>query len=94
MLILEEQLNAAAFTSHPYQWPVIGWMVDIEHWTMEDLQRHFQVGYSPANATMIVAGDVTFDQIVKLAQKYIEPIPSRGLPPKVTTGEPEQFRIR
>jgi len=92
--ILEEQLNAAAFTAHPYQWPVIGWMVDIEHWTMEDLQRHFQAGYSPANATMVVAGDVTLDEIVKLAQKYIEPIPSRGLPPKVTTREPEQLGER
>jgi zinc protease len=92
--ILEEQLDAAAFTAHPYQWPVIGWMVDIEHWTMEDLQRHFQVGYSPANATMVVAGDVTLDEIVKLAQKYIESIPSRGLPPKVTTREPEQLGER
>jgi zinc protease len=92
--ILEEQLSAAAFTAHPYQWPVIGWMVDIEHWTMEDLQRHFQTGYSPANATMVVAGDVTLDEIVKLAQKHIEPIPSRGLPPKVTTREPEQFGER
>ena len=92
--ILEEQLNAAAFTAHPYHWPVIGWMVDIEHWTMEDLQRHFQTGYSPANATMVVVGDVTLDEIVKLAQKYIEPIPSRGLPPKVTTQEPEQLGER
>ena len=71
--ILEEQLNAAAFTAHPYQWPVVGWMVDIESWTMEDLKRHFDVGYSPANATMVIVGDVTFDEIVKLAQKYVEP---------------------
>jgi len=92
--ILDEQLNAAAFTAHPYQWPVVGWMVDIESWTMEDLKRHFSVGYSPANATMVVVGDVTLDEIVKLAQKHIEPIPSRGLPPKVTTREPEQLGER
>lgn len=92
--ILEEQLGAAAFTAHPYQWPVIGWMVDIENWTMEDLKHHFNIGYSPANATMVVVGDVTFDEIVKLAQKYIEPIPSRGLPPRVTTREPEQLGER
>jgi zinc protease len=92
--ILGEQLEAAAFTAHPYQWPVIGWMVDIENWTMEDLKRHFDIGYSPANATMVAVGDVTFDEIVKLAQKYIEPIPSRGLPPKVTTREPEQLGER
>jgi len=92
--ILEEQLNAAAFTAHPYQWPVIGWMVDIENWTMQDLKRHFDIGYSPANATMVVVGDVTLDEIVKLAQKYIEPIASRGLPPTVTTREPDQLGER
>src|SRR5262245_58600223 len=92
--VLEEQLNAAAFTAHPYQWPVIGWMVDIENWTMEDLKRHFEIGYSPANATMVVVGDVTLAEVVKLAEKYIEPIPSRGLPPKVTTREPEQLGER
>jgi zinc protease len=43
---------------------------------------------------MVVVGDVTFDEIVKLGQKYIEPIPSRGLPPKVTTREPEQLGER
>src|SRR5262245_53419517 len=94
MGILDEQLSAAAFTAHPYQWPVIGWMVDIENWTMEDLKHHFEIGYSPANATMVVTGDVTLDEIVRLAQKYIEPIPSRGLPPKVTTREPEQLGER
>ena len=94
MGILYEQLEAAAFTSHPYQWPVIGWAVDIEHWTMEDLKRYWDIGYSPANATMVVAGDVSADEIFKLAQKYIEPIPSRGLPPQVTTQEPEQMGER
>jgi zinc protease len=94
MGILYEQLAATAYTAHPYQWPVIGWMVDIENWTMEDLKRHFEVGYSPANATMVAVGDITLDEIVKLAQKHIEPIPSRGLPPKVTTREPEQLGER
>jgi zinc protease len=39
---------------------------------------------------MVVVGDVTFDEVVTLAQRYIEPIPSRGLPPPVVTREPEQ----
>src|SRR5512140_2181960 len=45
--ILREQLWAAAFTAHPYHWPVVGWMTDIENWKMEDLKRHFAMGYSP-----------------------------------------------
>ncbi len=88
--ILNEQLWASAYTAHTYQWPVVGWDVDIVNWKMEDLQNHFRMGYSPSNATMVVTGDVKFEEIVALAQKYIEPIPSHDPPPKVTTQEPEQ----
>ncbi len=89
--ILWEQLWAAAFLAHPYHWPVIGWMVDIENWKMEDLKRHFQMGYSPSNATMVVVGDVSGQEIFDLGEKYIESIPSHDPPPKVTTQEPEQL---
>jgi len=92
--ILFEQLWATAYTAHPYQWPVVGWMVDIENWKMEDLQRHFAMGYSPSNATMVVVGDVSLEEIIKLAEKYIEPIPSHAPPPPVTTREPEQLGER
>ncbi len=88
--ILFEQLWATAFTAHPYQWPVLGWMVDIQNWKLEDLKHHFEIGYSPSNATMVVAGDVTAEEIIKLAEKYIEPIKSHEPPAKVTTKEPEQ----
>jgi zinc protease len=92
--LLSEQLEATAFTAHPYQWPVVGWAVDIENWTMEDLRHHYAIGYSPANATMVVTGDVKPEEVYALAQKSIEPIPSRGLPPPVTTEEPEQLGER
>jgi len=92
--VLDEQLSAAAFTAHPYQWPVVGWMSDIEAWTLDDLKNHFRMGYSPSNATMVVSGDVTFAEIVALAQKYIEPIPSAAPPPRVMTREPEQLGER
>jgi zinc protease len=88
--ILAEQLFAASFTAHPYQWSVVGWMVDIENWTMEDLANHFEIGYSPANATMVVVGDVDAGDFIELAEDSFGSIPSRGLPPPVTTREPEQ----
>ena len=88
--ILREQLMAASFTVHPYQWPVVGWMVDIENWTMEDLAKHFEIGYSPANATMVVVGDVDTARFIELAENSVGSISSRGLPPPVTTREPEQ----
>jgi zinc protease len=88
--LLDEQLWAAAYTAHPYQWPVVGWMVDIENWKLADLKHHFEMGYSPSNATMVVCGDVKFDEIVRLAAKYLEPIPAHDPPPPVTTKEPVQ----
>ncbi|HEX9081856.1 MAG TPA: pitrilysin family protein [Holophagaceae bacterium] len=90
MGVLFEQLNAAAFTAHPYMWPVLGWMSDIQGWKLEDLQSHWRVGYAPNNATMVVVGDVKAEAILSLAQKYLEPIPARALPPKGVTVEPEQ----
>jgi len=92
--LLNEQLQATAFSAHPYQWPVVGWPSDIENWTMDDLKHHFEMGYSPSNATMVVTGDVTADEIFKLAERYIEPIPSHAPPPKVTTREPDQMGER
>jgi zinc protease len=92
--LLDEQLWATAYIAHPYQWPVVGWMSDIEHWTMEDLKHHFEMGYSPSNATMVVVGDVTPEEIFQLCEKYIEPIPSHAPPPPVTTLEPAQLGER
>src|ERR1700735_1545375 len=89
--VLDEQLWATSYIAHPYQWPVLGWMSDIEHWTMEDLKHHFETGYSPNNATMVVVGDVSAEEIFKLCETYIEPIPTHDPPPPVTTVEPEQM---
>ncbi|NOT60467.1 MAG: insulinase family protein [Acidobacteria bacterium] len=92
--LLLEQLQATAYVAHPYQWPVVGWMVDIENWKLEDLKKHFEMGYSPSNATMVVSGAVSATEIIKLAEKYIEPIPSNAPPPPVTTKEPPQLGER
>jgi zinc protease len=92
--LLDEQLWATAFIAHTYQWPVVGWMSDIEHWTMEDLRHHFAMGYSPSNATMVVVGDVSSDEVFQLCEKYIEPIAPHAPPPPVTTVEPEQLGER
>jgi zinc protease len=92
--LLDEQLWATAFIAHTYQWPVVGWMSDIEHWTMDDLKHHFEMGYSPSNATMVVVGDVSPEEIFQLCEKFIEPIPSHAPPPPVTTIEPEQLGER
>jgi zinc protease len=87
---LSEQLRAAAFTAHPYHWPVVGWPSDIESWNMDDLKNYFKIGYAPNNCTMVVVGDVTTANVLALARKYIEPIPRQDPPPPVRTKEPVQ----
>jgi zinc protease len=92
--LMDEQLWATSYIAHPYQWPVLGWTSDIEHWTMEQLRHHFEMGYSPNNATMVVTGDVSPEEIFQMCEKYIEPIPTHAPPPPVVTVEPEQLGER
>jgi zinc protease len=87
---LHEQLISAAYTAHPYQWSVIGWPSDIEGWTMDDLKAHFKMGYAPNNCTLVVVGATSFEEVMRLAQKHLEPIPAQTPPPPVRTKEPEQ----
>jgi zinc protease len=92
--ILDEQFWATAYTAHPYQWPIVGWMTDIQNWAMDDLQHHFRTGYSPSNATLVAVGAVRAEEILRLAEKHLAPIPAHAPPPKVTTREPEQLGER
>jgi len=88
--LLGEQLMAAAFTAHPYHWPVLGWMVDIEHWQREDLEQYYQTYYAPNNCELVIVGDIQKDTVIQLAREYLEPIPAQAPPRPVTTTEPEQ----
>lgn len=91
---LYEQVSAVAYTAHPYSWPVIGWASDIAAYSMDDLKAHFKMGYAPNNCILVVTGAVTHDQVVGLAKKYLEPIPSQQPPPPVRTVEPPQLGER
>jgi zinc protease len=88
--MLQELARATAFVAHSYHWPVVGWPSDIESWTMDDLKNHFRMGYAPNNCTLVLVGDVHYDQAMELARKYLEPIPRQEPPPPVRTKEPEQ----
>lgn len=85
-----ELVRSVAFKEHPYMFPVIGFESDIKSWTQQDLEKYFKTYYSPENAVVVMAGDITFDQVKKLAEQYMAPIPSHGLPPKIRTTEPPQ----
>ncbi|MCF2493764.1 MULTISPECIES: pitrilysin family protein [Dyadobacter] len=88
--LIGELVQSVAFQEHPYMFPVIGFESDIKSWTQEDLENYFKTYYSPNNATVVVVGDVTLEQVKKMADQYMAPIPARGLPPKIRTVEPQQ----
>jgi zinc protease len=72
--LLREAFNAAAFVNSPYHHPVIGWMSDINHYEVSDLNEWYQKWYAPNNATVVVVGDVEPDAVHKLAEQYFGPL--------------------
>ena len=91
---LDEALNATAFQSSPYHWPVVGWPTDIEAWTIDDLKTYHAMAYSPTNATVVVVGNVRAADVFRLADRYFAPIPAHTPPPPVRTREMPQLGER
>jgi predicted Zn-dependent peptidase len=87
---LGEAFYSVAFTASPYNWPVLGWMSDLQTIDRKELKRYNDTYYTPNNAVGVVIGDVSFEQVRKLAEKYFGPIPAGPPPPRVETREPEQ----
>ena len=77
-----EQLRAALHLSHPYGRPVVGWAEEIRHIDRNSAADFYRHHYAPNNAVLVVAGDVTPDQVRALAQQYYGPVPARPLTPR------------
>jgi len=92
--LLGEQQSAAVFTASPYRRPVVGWMSDLESMTPADARAFFQRWYVPANAVLVVAGDVDAARVRALAEKYYGSIPARAVPERKPRTEPTQRGIR
>jgi len=78
---LNEAMQAAIFTHHPYGVPVIGWGHEIEELGREDALAYYGRFYTPENAILIVAGDVEPEEALRLAQEHYGPIRPHGQPP-------------
>jgi len=88
--VLGEVMRATAFLAHPYRWPVIGWLSDIEGYTREDLVQYYRTYYAPNDATLVVAGDIKKDDLLPRIQALFGKIPRGPDPPKLVTVEPPQ----
>jgi zinc protease len=92
--LLDESLLAAAFSAHPYKWPTIGWMQDLQNMTWRDAQVWYRSWYAPNNATVVVVGDVDPEQVIAWAKRYYGPVARKAVPARKAQSEPEQRGMR
>ena len=92
--LLYETLNATAFTASPYRRPIVGWMSDLESMTPDDAREFYRKWYVPANAVVVVVGDVDAAQVRRLAEKHYGRIAPRAVPARKPRTEPQQAGLR
>lgn len=91
---VSEQLWATALTRHPYRWPTIGWMEDIEGFTTDDCAEFYRTYYAPNNATIVVAGDVTEEEALRAVADAFGGVPPSVVPEEDLDPEPPQTTER
>jgi zinc protease len=91
---LFEAFVAAAYQVHPYRTPVVGWMGDLENMSVEDTREWYDRWYAPNNATLVVIGDVSADEVVAKAHRHFGAIAPRALPERKPHLEPPQRGAR
>lgn len=89
--LVYEKTNQALYPyGHPYSWPTIGYIEDLDRVNVDDLKKFFLRWYGPNNAVLTVAGDVQADEVAELAAKYFSTIP-RG--PEVNEMTAEKIKL-
>lgn len=93
--LFREQAMAAQYLNHRYGVPIIGWRHEMEELSLEDAMAYYDRFYAPNNAILIVAGDVTPDEVRTLAEEHYGPIPANpDLPERARPEEPAQTAER
>ncbi|MDD3131880.1 MAG: pitrilysin family protein [Bacteroidales bacterium] len=88
-------LRPVAYQVHPYRWPTIGKEIShIAQAKMEDVRAFYDKFYNPDNAVMVVAGNVTTDELRQLSEKWFAPIANKGRYVRNLPQEPQQHEAR
>lgn len=88
-------VRSMAYKVHPYRWPTIGLELShIAEATLDEVKDFYYSFYAPNNAVLAVTGNISFDEVVRLAQKWFAPIPFRQVQQRRLPQEPEQTAIR
>jgi zinc protease len=92
---LDEQMEAVLYLNHPYGRPVIGWRQELEKLTREDALEFYKRFYTPNNAILVVAGDVTAAEVRTLAEETYGKVPRiTEIGPRVRPQEPAHEAAR
>ena len=92
--VLMEQLMAATYMASPYHHPVVGWMSDLDSMKPDDVRNFHKRWYVPANAAVVVVGDVNVALVRAWAEKYYGSVPARAVPDRKPQIEPKQIGVR
>ena len=88
-------LRELAYESHPYRWPTIGKEIaHIAQATLEEVKDFFYRFYAPNNAILSVTGHISFEETIRLAEKWFGPIPARNISPRLLPAEKPQTAVR
>lgn len=88
-------LRELAYESHPYRWPTIGKEIaHIAQATLEEVKDFFYRFYAPNNAILAVTGHISFEETIRLAEKWFGPIPARNISPRQLSAEKPQTAVR
>ncbi len=88
-------LRELAYESHPYRWPTIGKEIaHIAQATLEEVKDFFFRFYAPNNAILAVTGHISFEETIRLAEKWFGPIPARNISPRQLPVEKPQTAVR
>ena len=94
MFLLDEDVQEAAFASHPYRHEVIGDMVDLKTITREQLYHHYKTYYVPSNAVLALAGDFDSEKMLARVNELYAGIPAGPDPVRVAQDEPDPAEER
>jgi zinc protease len=94
------KIRELTYTTHPYRWMTIGASLKhVEDATLEDVKAFFHKHYNPANAILVVAGNVTVEKVKELGEKWFAPIPAgekyqRNLPQEPKQTAPRKMEVK
>ena len=72
---LENEIWATAFRQHPYHWPTVGWLEDLEAASGADMKAYYDKWYHPRNATLVIVGDFYADEALRKVEELFGEIP-------------------